>query len=86
MKYYLEQELESYDEPTRDCPVAKLGGITVVFVHYKSEDAREKWEERKEWIHWDNLYIISSDGNGAELEDCAKLDSVKCKRKLYLHQ
>lgn len=61
----------------------QAGGVTIVFVHYHSVDeARDKWNERKQRIKWDNLYIITSDGNGATEEDFKKLDSVKCKRKI----
>ena len=84
LEYYLQQELEFIKIPERNCPVAKLGGVvTIVFVHYATEkEAKEKWEIRKKRINWNNLYIISSDGNGATLEDFKKLDNVKCKRKL----
>lgn len=83
LKYYLSLDLEFIDDSTRDCPVAKLGEITIVFVHYHSEDeAKNKWNERKQRVNWDNLYIITSDGNGATEEDFKKLDSVNCKRKI----
>lgn len=87
MKYYFGQKLLFYDKVDRDCPCAYLGEgdkrITVVFVHYRTrEEAEAKWEERKKRIQWDNLYIITSDGNGATTEDFKLLDGVECKRKI----
>lgn len=85
LEYYISQDLVFYDEPTRDCPVAKLDDVTVVFVHYNTEEeARNKWEERKKRINWDNLYIITSDGNGVTDDELNSLDNVSCKRKLII--
>ena len=87
MEYYLGQELSFYHRTDRTCPCAYLGQgerrITVVFVHYATrEEAEAKWNERKKRIYQDNLYILSSDGNGATLEDFKLLEDVKCKRKI----
>lgn len=84
LEYYLNQKLEFINNSGYSCPVATLGGeVTVVFVHYKTEkEAQTKWQMRKKRIHWNNLYIISSDGNGATLDDFKKLENVKCKRKI----
>lgn len=83
LEYYLQQELKFIKMPERKCPVAKLGGVTIVFVHYRTEkEAKEKWEMRKKRINWDNMYVITSDGNEANLEDFKKLDRLNCKRKI----
>lgn len=83
LRHYLEQPLIFYNEPTRDCPCARLDDITVVFVHYKTEkEAREKWEFRLQRIHWDNLYIITSDGNGAGVSDFQLVQNAEAKRRV----
>lgn len=87
LPHYFSQELRFYNKEDRDCPCAFLGegenAITIVFVHYDTEEqARYKWEERKKRIHWDNLYIISCDGNNATEEDFALLDKTICRRKI----
>ena len=39
-------------------PVARLGDIEVIFLHYRTEDeAREKWERRVQRMNWDNIFI-----------------------------
>lgn len=45
------------------CPVAKCAsGGTVIFTHYHTiEDAKNKWEERKKRIQYENIYVITND-------------------------
>lgn len=70
LSYYLEQELRFFiNEDDTSCPYAHLGyaekEITIAFTHYSTEDeAKEKWDMRKKRIHYDNLYIVTNDGNG----------------------
>ena len=88
LHYYMTQDLEFYiNEQDRHCPYAYLGEgdkrISIQFTHYKDEtDAREAWERRKSRIHWDDLYIITNDGNGVTPEELVLLDEVPCKRKI----
>lgn len=87
LPYYLSQDLQFYKKTGRKCPCAYLGDstnrISVDFVHYKTEhEARDKWNERKKRIHWDNLYILTCDGNGAMAEDFDLLRNIPCKRKI----
>ena len=87
LPYYLQQELRFYKKEGRSCPCAYLGeggdAVSIDFVHYKTEEeARAKWEERKQRSHWDNLYIITCDGKGTTSEDFALLNDAPCKRKI----
>ena len=87
LKYYLDQELHFYEKKGRTCPCAYLGDgekrISIDFVHYKTEDeARNKWEERKQRINWDNLYIITCDDDKVLDNEFLPLNTVKCKRKI----
>ena len=88
LEYYLSQELRFYEKQGRKCPCAYLGDnehdpVSIDFVHYNTkEEAKDKWEQRKQRIHWDNLYIITCDGNNAESDDFALLNHVHCKRKI----
>ncbi|MCQ2387262.1 MAG: DUF1919 domain-containing protein [Clostridia bacterium] len=59
------------------------GPITIVFTHYDSyEKGVAKWNERKQRIHWDNLYFITSDGNGLTKEDMESFESLKANNKV----
>ena len=58
LKLYLESELEFIDENS-NFPIAKLIDIKIYFMHYNSEEeAREKWNERKKRVNYDNIFII----------------------------
>lgn len=58
-------------------PVAKLGDIEIIFLHYHSEEeAREKWERRKMRVNYDNIFIKFSKMNfctEVEIENFSKL-------------
>ncbi|MBQ6174882.1 MAG: DUF1919 domain-containing protein [Clostridia bacterium] len=87
LPFYMEQELLFYPKEGRTCPCAMIGegerAVPIDFVHYKTEqDARQKWEERKRRIHWDNLFIITCDGDKSDAEDFALLDRAHCRRKI----
>lgn len=46
----------------KNYPVAKLDDVTIHFVHYKTEqEAREKWNRRKERVNYDNLFFVTVD-------------------------
>jgi len=77
---YLRKELK---EIKRDLPypVGGLGEIELHFVHYKSfEEAVNKWEERKNRIDKNNLFLLLTDRDDFSeeiLEKYAKLDYPK---------
>ncbi len=61
LEYYLSLELVEIIHPA-PYPVAKLGELTLYLKHYASfEAAKEKWEERKRRINYDNIYIMMTD-------------------------
>lgn len=75
LEYYLSLPLQFYKKEGRECPCAMLDDIGVDFVHYKTkEEAEQKWNERKKRIHYDNLYLITSEGNGVTVDE---LNSIK---------
>ena len=48
------------------------------FLHYKTnEEAKEKWERRKERINWNNIIIKFSEQNGASKEDINEFCNIK---------
>ncbi|HBI93588.1 MAG TPA: exopolysaccharide biosynthesis protein [Terrisporobacter glycolicus] len=63
LEYYLSLEITHYDgKIKREYPLGKCGDLVLYFVHYNSfEDARKKWEERKQRINMNNIYIIATD-------------------------
>lgn len=66
-------------------PIGKLGDLTIYFVHYKTnEQAREKWEQRKQRINKDNLFIIymCQDEDGCNEEIMERFDRLPFPNKV----
>ena len=53
LDYYLKQDLHFINVPERNCPVAEIGGVKVIFVHYKTE------QEAREMCIRDRNYIMN---------------------------
>lgn len=87
LKDYLNYELEFVDGIDQT-PTAYLNDILIHFNHYHSnEEAKQKWDERKKRINYDNLYIIMADqpdGGVITHDDMLSLKSVLCKGKVVL--
>lgn len=85
LNHYLSSELIFFNKSDRNCPCAKLDDIEIIFNHYSSEEeAAQKWYERSQRIKYDNLFIITSDGNGVTEEELNQLETVGAKRILIL--
>lgn len=66
-------------------PIGILGDIEIVFLHYKSEkEAMEKWNRRKQRIHWDNLFIKFSEMNECTKEHLLIFDNLSFSNKIVL--
>ena len=67
-------------------PTAYCGDVLIHFNHYKTEDeARQKWEERKKRVNYDNLFIIMADqpdGGVITHEDMLSLKDINCRGKV----
>lgn len=81
IKHYLNQELEFIHKPVYlndklvQCPVAKLDDIMIYFTHYETEkESKEKWDDRKNRINWDNVYVIFNDRDGVTKDSIEHLN------------
>lgn len=91
LEHYLAAPLV-FVESDAPYPVAKLPGdgkdipeIQILFNHYKTpEQAREKWNERKQRILWDRLYIILYNLDDVTVEELRSLESVPCRNRVVL--
>jgi uncharacterized protein (DUF1919 family) len=65
-------------------PIGKLGtGIEIQFLHYKTEEeARDKWERRKQRINWDNLFIACTDRDGMTKQLMTAFDDLSYENKV----
>lgn len=61
LPHYLNVEMTEVTS-TEKYPMAKLDDLILHLVHYRTfTEAKEKWEERKKRINFNNLYIIAND-------------------------
>ncbi len=57
--------------------------IEIFFLHYHSEEeARDKWERRRERINWDRLLVKFNDQNGCTEELIREFDKLPFKNKV----
>ena len=64
------------------CPIARLGDIEVVFLHYKTaEEACVKWERRKLRINWNNIFFKMTEQNFCTEEHIKVFDSISTDKK-----
>lgn len=80
---YLSLPLVFQSEKSVPYPVAKLGGLTIWFEHYSSdEDAANAWKRRCERIRWDKLFIMMTDRDGCTYEDLQSFDALPYEHKV----
>lgn len=83
LEYYLSCELVFTTENNISYPIGCLDDVKIYFEHYKSEvEAKEKWDERKQRIDLENLFILFSDRDGCTYEDLKEFDSLPYKNKI----
>lgn len=84
LKWYIDLELlESKGEKQYLYPIGMLDDIKVCFVHYKNfEEAKQKWEERKKRINWDNLFFIGTEKGNCTYETIWNFDRLPYKNKV----
>lgn len=98
LRYYLSLELEfisweqsKYSKELMDkgqvnIPIGKLDDVEIVFLHYSSEDeAREKWNRRKERVNYEDIYFKFSRMNLCTEKELRKFDDLPCTNKIMLN-
>lgn len=64
--------------------IGKVLDSEIVFLHYKNfDEAKEKWDRRKERINYNNLIIKFNDQNKFEIEDFYEFEKLPYKNKLF---
>lgn len=88
IEYYLSLEIMPYDGPIkREYPLGRCGDLVLFFVHYDSfEEAKQKWNERKERVNMDNIYIIATDRDGFNTDLLERFKKLPYRnKKLFSH-
>lgn len=98
LRHYMSTELEfisceesNYSEIIKvrnqaDVPIARLDDVEIVFLHYKTEqEAKEKWDRRKERINWNNIFIKFSKMNCCTQEHLKRFSQLPFKNKFMFN-
>ena len=88
LEYYINCEIKPVEQNKFDYPVAQIDDILLYCMHYDSfEEVKEKWEERKKRINYDNLFFIMSERDGCTIEDIINFDNLPYKNKvIFVHE
>ena len=88
LEYYMEMPLAFIHEEAIEYPVGLLKDVKIYFQHYESEDeALMKWNERKQRINYDNLFILFKENGKCTKDDLAAFDRLNFKNKIvFTHQ
>lgn len=83
-KHYLDEKMDFIKWKGREFPIARIDDIEVNFVHYKTEEeCVEKWKERSQRIVWDNIFIIATNHDGMNHDDCMeRFDKLPYRNKI----
>lgn len=65
-------------------PIGTLGDIKINFMHYSSpEEAVEKWEERKQRINFNKIFVIMVERDGFDDEDFKEFLKINYPKILF---
>ncbi len=81
--YYNSLDLKFEDNASAKFPIGKLEDLTIEFVHYKSEEeARKKWDERKNRINKNNIFVIFTEQESCNKQILEKFDALSFENKI----
>lgn len=98
LHYYLSLDLKfisaeesRYEEILKErnhinVPIGVLDDVEIVFLHYHSvEEAKEKWNRRKQRVNYDNIFLKFSKMNLCTEEEMEQFDQLKFSNKFMLN-
>lgn len=88
LQWYLEQPVVPCEDNRFDYPCGMIGDVEIRFNHFKTfEEAAAKWNERKQRIDWNNLFVIGIDGDDCTYESLQRFDSLPYVNKvIFTHK
>jgi len=88
LKYYMNKKMIFIHEKGISYPVGCLDNdIKVYFKHYADEhSALEKWNERKNRLNYNNIFVIMTDANGFNEEDLKEFNKIKYPHVVFTHK
>lgn len=92
LEYYLsiDEIIECLDKDLiqgRTYPIGCLDDIVLFFVHYKTiKEAREKWNDRKKRVDFNNLVVINTDREGMTENIKQRFEKLPYKKVLFTNR
>lgn len=88
LDYYINyEELKEITMENVEYPCGKIDDIIIHFMHYNSfKEAKEKWEERKKRINYDNIFIFMSRDDTFDERISKKFHQIKYNNKVLYTQ
>ena len=82
-EYYMSLDVKEMIDDTVNYPVGQLGDLRIDFMHYESfEEAKNKWNERKKRIDYNNLFFMLTERENCSFDDLVYFDKLPVKRKV----
>lgn len=83
LKRYMSLELVEVVEDGISFPIGELEDIRIYFMHYSSfDEAKSKWNQRRDRINYDNLFILFNDRDNCTYDDLREFDRLPYKNKV----
>lgn len=94
IRYYIEQDItfinieqSKYKDYLKklnyNSPIGMIDDLEIMFLHYKNEDeAKEKWNRRKERINWNKIIYKFSDQNMCTYKHLQQFNEYNAKNKI----
>ncbi len=80
---YMDTPLCFIKEDGIDYPVGMLKDAKIYFMHYDTEaEAEAKWNERKQRINYDNLFVLFNDRDGCTYDDMIAFEKMPFENKI----
>lgn len=84
---YMGMDLKEIHVENIDYPVGKLGDISLYFQHYDTFDnAKKKWNIRKERINKDNFFVLFTDRDGCTYEQLQEFDKLPYRKIVFTNK
>lgn len=82
LEWYMKQEIVE-SSGAEAYPIGMLGDVRIQFVHYETfEQGARQWNERKERMNWENLFIVGTQKDGCTYETLKKFDQLPYENKV----
>ncbi len=85
---YLNQDIIECGDDRFDYPTGMIGDVEIRFNHFQTfDEAKKKWNERKQRINWNNLFIFAIDGDDCTYDSMQRFDKLPYKNKvIFTHK